>query len=113
MITECNCDISVKQTRSSKMLLNGLIRIVFLTFFCVCEASQGVGSMNWMEELFGEGLSAKTLKEKSRKHLASSTEDLLILLDTEERLLRRLKNGTENEVSSVVKSYLNKVDYLE
>ena len=92
------------------MLFNSF-KIIFLIFLFVCRLSHGTPSMNWLEELFGEGLSAKTLKEKSRKHLASSTEDLLILLDTEEKLLRRLKN--ETEVSNVIKSYLSKVDYLE
>ena len=58
-----------------------------------------------------KGLNAKTLKEKSRKHLASSTEDLLILHETEMRLISRLKK--EKELPEVVKSYLNTVDYLE
>lgn len=56
-------------------------------------------------------MNAQTLKEKSRKHLASSTEDLLILHDTEKRLISRLKK--EKELPDVVKTYLNKVDYLE
>jgi hypothetical protein len=42
---------------------------------------------------------------------ASSTEDLLILLDTEQKLIERLR--AEQEVPEVVKSYLKKVDYLE
>ena len=65
--------------------------------------------MDWLDELFGDGLSEQKLAEKSRKHLSSSTEDLLILLNTEERLLQRL--DSENNKTDLVKSYIKSIDY--
>ena len=82
---------------------------LLIVIVCLCVVRTSSNSMDWLDELFGDGLSEQKLVEKSRKHLASSTEDLLILLNTEERLLQRLKS--ENNQTDLIKSYIQSVDY--
>ena len=82
---------------------------LLIVIVCLCVVRTSSNSMDWLDELFGDGLSEQKLVEKSRKHLASSTEDLLILLNTEERLLQRL--NSENKQTDLIKSYIKIVDY--
>ena len=82
------------------MVVNYLKLLIVIVCLCVVTGTSS-NSMDWLDELFGDGLSEQKLVEKSRKHLASSTEDLLILLNTEERLLQRL--NSENNQTDLIK----------
>lgn len=84
-----------------------IIPIVFANF-------QYEEEPHFHQELFGTGdFQAKDKKEGStKKHLSSSTEDLIILFEAEKELIRALKTGNFSSLNHESKTaYLKAVDF--
>ena len=77
------------------LVLCNMWRLI-LTFFCVkiyfahCDIDKDSVYKTWTEDLFGTGLTEDIITKESKRHIASSTEDLKILFNDEQLILQTL-----------------------
>ena len=85
-----------------------LLAFIWLSLFVNCDVQtfetdgdkDSVDDMLWYDELFGAGLTEEIIRKESKRHIASSTEDLKILYSDEQLILQTLRseNSPENEL---------------
>ena len=94
-----------------------LLAFCWLLLFVNCDETEeendivnGVGDdMLWYDELFGTGLTEEIISKESKRHIASSTEDLKILYSDEQLILQTLRSETEDRICGELGSFWNLV----
>ena len=95
---------------------NSYIWVVSSYLFIFCDSAKGKNPTGF-NEIFGDGNFSKELPYET----ASSTEDLMILFEEEKKAVKHLKKIKSNEkfvpleknLSKIIDTYLNLVDYNE
>ena len=95
---------------------NSYIWVVSSYLFILCDSAKGKNPTGF-NEIFGDGKFSKELPYET----ASSTEDLMILFEEEKKAVKHLKKIKLNEkfvpleknLSTIIDTYLNLVDYNE
>lgn len=68
----------------------------------------------WKEDLFGSGLTEAVISKEAKRHIASSTEDLKILYQDEQLILKNLQNPeSQNYLEEIGNlTCFNNLDYV-